>query len=73
MGSLDDAELKLQARWGSDLHVSVTVVLHHKAQQLNVEVAAGGEIVGAGVRKDSAEGQGCRVKGCCDTNSRRSA
>lgn len=66
MRSLDDAQLQIQGFWRAQLDVPITVVLHFEAQQPNVEITGSGEIVGADVREDSAEGHGGGVVRECD-------
>lgn len=60
MRPLDNAELKVQGGRGTQLYIPIAVVLDFEVQQPNVEITGCGEIVGADVREDTAEGHGGR-------------
>lgn len=55
MRSLDDAELEVLGTRAAQLNVPITVVVDREAEQLNVEVPTGSEIIGADVGEDSTE------------------
>ena len=66
MRPLDDAELEVLGGRGAQLDVPIAVVLHNEAEQPHVEVTGSGEVIGADVRQDSAEGHGGKAKRECD-------